>query len=89
MDVAAARLRLVEAAQLVQVEAWTLWQTVPAIDLNAKLGLLGKILAAQQQESAMLGHIENATLAAELAELRQQVAELRDHRGTPRRTEAA
>src|SRR5437899_12494284 len=47
VDVPAARLRLLESAALVELEAWKLGQAVPVKDWNAKLGALGKVLAAQ------------------------------------------
>lgn len=81
VDVAASRLRLLEAAQLVEVESWRLHQKLPATDTNGRLGCLGKILAAQERQATLVGAIETATLAAEVAALRDQVTALVAERG--------
>lgn len=88
LDVPAARLRLLDAAQLVEVESWRLHQKLPAMDTNGRLGCLGKILAAQERQATLVGSIETATLAAEVAVLREQVAALASERGAVRRVSA-
>jgi hypothetical protein len=80
-DVAAARLRLLEAAQAVERTAWDLYAKLPPDDSNGRLGALGKALAAQAQQTALLGAIETSTLAAEVAALREQVSALVAERG--------
>ncbi len=84
-DVAAARLRLLEAAQVVERTGWELFTAAAANDPNTKLGALSKVLAAHSAQTALLGQVENATLAAEVAELRDQVAALQAERPTLRR----
>src|SRR3954471_11200694 len=59
-DVAAARLRLLEAAQTVERTSWELYAKLPADDANGRLGALGKALAAQAQQTALLGAIETS-----------------------------
>jgi hypothetical protein len=76
MDVPAARLRLLEAAQAVERTAWELHARLPADDANGRLGALAKVLGAHERQAALLGAIETATLAAEVAALRAQVAGL-------------
>lgn len=80
-DVAAARLRLLEAARVVETTAWDLYGKLPRDDSSGRLGALGKVLAAQAQQATLLGAIESATLAAEVAELREQVTALVAERG--------
>jgi hypothetical protein len=84
LAVPAARLRLLAAAQAVELEAWKLHAKLPADDTNGRLGCLSKVLGAHERQAALLGAIETATLAAEVAELREQVAALVGERGSMR-----
>jgi hypothetical protein len=79
--VGAERHRLLASARRVEVESWTLYQKLGLDDASNKLGALGKVLAAQAQQTALLGAIETATLAAEVATLREQVTHLVGERG--------
>ena len=83
LDVSGTRLRLLESAALIELEGWKLWQTLPAQDINGRLGLMGKILAAQERQSALLREIEAASLVADVEQLKAQMAQLLAERGRP------
>src|SRR5439155_14208032 len=73
-DLTAERHRLLEAAKLVEHQAWDLFDGLPAADVNGRLGALGKVLASQVQVVKLVGDLAALDLEARLTTLEESLA---------------
>ena len=74
-DLTAERRRLLDAARLVEKQAWELFDALPAADPTARLAALGKVLAGQSQTIKLLGDLAAADIEARLAALEEALIE--------------
>jgi hypothetical protein len=84
IELAAERHRLLEAAHLVEREAWQLLAALPADDTNGRLGCLGKVLAAQARAAELVGALADAQLEERLSALEERLADMTPPKGPTR-----
>ncbi len=74
VSLAAERHRLLQAARLVEHEAWLLFRALPALDVNGKVGCLRTVLAAQARCGDMVEAIAGLAFEARLSALEEAQA---------------
>ena len=68
------RLRLLDAARLVEREAWLLFDALPPADANGRLGALAKVIAGQLQAAKLVGALTALDLRDRIAALEATLA---------------